>query len=861
MKKNIIRFLTRFTISALLALQLYLAGQGAESNVPEMEKLLKESINYKYGQNRQKLATIEDLISKATTPEERLKIEKVFSEALINPNSTIEFKEFVCRQLWYLGTSQSVSSISTLFTNENTVQWACYALVRNPSKEAEETLVNALNITTHDPKSQLAVINALGQKRAESAVRILAKFCNDKEPQISEAAIRALGQIGNEEASKILTQLVDSPNMQLKKELLEPALIECALRLANNGKKFIALQIYNKLFKSSSVAPIRRASLIGIVENSVPENVSIIISVLKSKNTNLYPTAIYAINVLKDPISLQSIIKSIPDFSPTILPDVINILSERKPKNLLPVVKNMISDSNQRTRLACIKAIGTIGDSSSVQTLVKLISQNIQPEKDLAVESLKKLPDEKCNNEILKYLKSSDYSTTIELINIVLERNIKDAVNELLQICQTAKDEKLQSVAFKAIAQLGEPSNIKEILSIITSSKDIIALREAESAAIELASKIEAKNNRSKPILDEWKNARSENAQTSLLRILGGIADSQSLQFLGKIALSENQSKLQDVAIRELADWQDTSAIPILETIYQSNPNEIYKSLAFKGYIRLLSSMDLDPVNLSETVKCFERASRYAKNPEEKKLILSGLPTAPDIKTLAIALEMLNDNSVKLEAANAVLQISLSISGAYPEEAIDAIKRVISFVDNESLKNQANITLKQINELFKYITVWEVNGPYFKEGYNYDVLFNVAFPPEQDPAKVNWKIARAGTDPKQPYIIDLLNIFDGEQRVAYARTFIYSPTDQEARLELGSDDGIKAWLNSKLVHENNVARPITPNSDKVNLMLQKGWNSLMLKITQNNLGWAFSARLVKPDGTTLENVKYSTKPD
>jgi len=101
----------------------------------------------------------------------------------------------------------------------------------------------------------------------------------------------------------------------------------------------------------------------------------------------------------------------------------------------------------------------------------------------------------------------------------------------------------------------------------------------------------------------------------------------------------------------------------------------------------------------------------------------------------------------------------------------------------------------------------------------------------------------------------LLKALGGEQCVAYARTSICSEQEQPAVLELGTDDGVKVWLNGKLVHANNVARPLAVGSDKAPVSLKAGWNTLLLKITQNNLGWEYCARLVRPDGSRLEGLR------
>jgi hypothetical protein len=103
--------------------------------------------------------------------------------------------------------------------------------------------------------------------------------------------------------------------------------------------------------------------------------------------------------------------------------------------------------------------------------------------------------------------------------------------------------------------------------------------------------------------------------------------------------------------------------------------------------------------------------------------------------------------------------------------------------------------------------------------------------------------------------MDLLAALGGEQVVAYAKTSIYSEQETPAIAEIGSDDGIKVWLNEVLVHAHNVARALTPGADKANVTLKKGWNLVLVKVTQNNQGWEFSLRLTKPDGARLPDLR------
>ena len=76
---------------------------------------------------------------------------------------------------------------------------------------------------------------------------------------------------------------------------------------------------------------------------------------------------------------------------------------------------------------------------------------------------------------------------------------------------------------------------------------------------------------------------------------------------------------------------------------------------------------------------------------------------------------------------------------------------------------------------------------------------------------------------------------------------------------LGSDDGIKVWLNGQLVHANNVTRGAGPGQDKVEVTLKQGWNRLLLKITQSGGEWAACARLRRLDGSKLEGLKVQVE--
>jgi hypothetical protein len=103
--------------------------------------------------------------------------------------------------------------------------------------------------------------------------------------------------------------------------------------------------------------------------------------------------------------------------------------------------------------------------------------------------------------------------------------------------------------------------------------------------------------------------------------------------------------------------------------------------------------------------------------------------------------------------------------------------------------------------------------------------------------------------------MELDKLFGTENSAAYLRTKVWSDKEQKAQLEIGSDDGIKVWLNGQVVHANNATRGVNPGEDKVEVILKQGWNQLLLKVTQGGGEWAVCARLRKTDGSKLEGLK------
>jgi hypothetical protein len=143
-----------------------------------------------------------------------------------------------------------------------------------------------------------------------------------------------------------------------------------------------------------------------------------------------------------------------------------------------------------------------------------------------------------------------------------------------------------------------------------------------------------------------------------------------------------------------------------------------------------------------------------------------------------------------------------------------------------------------------YLADWEVAGPYIQRDKKHNELFDIPFGPELPDTDVPWHPVPIEVYKEHPAHVNLKkSLLNLDQAVAYLRREITSNTEKTAQLEIYTDDGVKAWLNGKLIHENNVSRGIPDNPDTVTVTLKEGTNNLMLKVTEDIWGSGAIVRL------------------
>ena len=160
----------------------------------------------------------------------------------------------------------------------------------------------------------------------------------------------------------------------------------------------------------------------------------------------------------------------------------------------------------------------------------------------------------------------------------------------------------------------------------------------------------------------------------------------------------------------------------------------------------------------------------------------------------------------------------------------------------------------------RFVLEWNLIGPFQAADMN---DLQTVYPPEKETdftkkykgkneAEVGWRTVQA--DATGYVRLDSL-VQPNEQVLVYGLVYVLSPDDRRATFLLGSDDGIRVWVNDEVAHTNPSYRGAEPDQDRFSVNLKKGWNKVQIKVLQGAGGWGYYFRLSDPKGELRWNLR------
>ena len=845
---------TCLRISACLLAVLLVAGSAvaqpalqSPTETPvtqDVEALLSYAKGYNFGDSEKPLRDLEAMVwLQGNSPEGRAAIEQKLLSILVD--ATPDGKRFVGRLLTIVGSAATVPVVIKLVGDKETNDIAFRVLQSIDGAESREALLQLARDGA--PETRLAAVQALGRRGEAEAVPGLAELASGQDATLAAAAITALGDIGGPAATAALDATVDGIA-----ENLVPVLLDAGIAAANSLAKESpeeAVRIYNLLVSPDLPGHVRAAATVGLLQAQPDRALELATKAMVDPEPQVNNAALAFLRQVPGAEATTALASMLDQASPESQVVLLTALGDRGDKSAAPQVAAFAQSEDPAVRAAGIVALGKIGLFEHVRILLEIASTQEGATQDLARAALVALSDDGTNLKLREAAGSNSGAYQLEAIRALGQRNAVDEKSGLMTLVQNTGGE-VQVEGLRALEIVGSPDDVPALLSLMDSA-DEAGRKAAEGAVAAIAARNPAADQRADAVLAGLASAQKPETQAALVRIAAKLPNAKTLEALRGAVKSEDAA-VRKAAVEGLAEWPDSAPLEDLLLIAQGSIEED-KEAAFGGYIRLLAM----PSNRStqDQLERYRNAFSMAKNTREKRALLQGLADVASLESFELATAAGQDQALAAEINPVIIKVAQNVSGAFPAEARARMEQFVTTAQDPAQKAQAQAVIDAVNGYGDFITAWLYSGPYGEVGATANALFGMQQLPETDVAKAAWRVMPMGLNPEKPMFAAFDKLFTLNDKVVYLRTRIVSPTAQDAVLELGSNDGVKAWLNGTLVHELNVGRPVVAAQDKVPVKLKEGANDLLLAIYQQGGGWGAVARIADASGNALPGVK------
>ena len=833
----------KIAIAAVLGVSPFVMGQAAQ---PASAEAWQQLVQYDFGEDRTNLTSIETEIRNAM-PAQYPAIEAKLLPSLNNPATTVDSKRFICRMLGIVGSPQSVPAIAPLLADEKLNHPARIALETLPNPQAGAALRDAAGKVKG--KLLVGVISSIGVRRDAQAVAILAPLTSSEDAKIANGAICALGEIGTPEAVAALKG-VKAPE-SLQRQLVR-AQLTAALRLTQAGKATEAAALYQSMLDNRDAPNFRVAALRGLISTGTGDAVKLASAALQGNDVALRDAAAAAVLASTDKGFRNAMAGQIPTLRPQAQVVLLTVLADQTDVALRPVALKLIGSAEADVKAAAFDALIHHGTAADLPMLVQLAATD-KPDSP-ARRVLNQMRAADINDALAKLLDAPDVKTLPTVLAVIGSRRVEAALPRLVGMSRSA-DAAVAIEAVKGLGVIGTPAQIAPLGALIGQTTDVALRDAAVKSARDISLRAEDKAAASKALVAAIDSARGPAARIALLKTLSAPADAAALHAV-VMATTDTNAEIAEAAVRELVAWPAFDAGKPMIAIARSTTNTTHAVLALRGALRLVSSSADAPV--PQRVALVKDVLESAKRPDEKKQAIAALGGLRSAEALELLRMSVKEPAIAEDAVRAMVRLTGDIGGVYQKQSMTALEEARAATTNDGLRQQidgATARLKDTGQSDGFIIAWLMAGPFTQAEKDAGALFGIAFPPEKNTTSVNWQPVAATRDSKKVELDKALG--GGQDRVAYMKTELVSDKVQDALLEMGSDDGIKVWLNGQEVHANSVTRPAVAGQDKAKIKLKQGTNALLVKVTQGGGEWQAIVRVRAADGGPLTGVTIS----
>lgn len=864
-------------------------GPGVSPDM-SLAEALAGTAGYTFGMSREPLSALAEYVRLATfgSADDRRMMEQELISLLASPDATLDAQRFACRQLAVIGGNAAVDVLVPKLNDENLSDMARLALEGIPTSRVDAALSEAL--PDLNGPYLIGVLNTIaGRGHADAQKAIRDRISDDMTDDELAAAIHALGRIGDSSASiKFIRDTFDAHADDAESTVgraVMQAMLSMADRLSQTdpwGAAFEASwEMYNDLYTTESLPRhVRASGFIGSCRHfsSNPATINRVLELLRDGQDPWWQQTsarMIAHELPGDPATI-GLSDALVDRAMTSATRVrlIHALTERGRDQIIDRLITVLTkpgpDDTDEVQIAAMQGMGRLGGIKCVLPLLTIASEagNQHGRSDAVVQAAQAALDQLhgadtdlVNSALIRGVMGRNPAIQAECARSLGVRGARLAADPIASLL-AHDDPALRRAAWRSLEQIADERQLNTMVAnyctipLETQDEELVP---AAAAVSRVCAGVKDPDATSLELIEFHGPTSGSDSDARFLDVLAWLGGNQALDAARTFLRQTTDPDVRAAAVRALCSWKDAAPLEDVFAIASGDGDAALRAPAFQGYLRLLSLPSSRSARM--TAALYKRAVPLAVNDDEHRMLLAGLSGVRHELAAEVAESYLSKESLRDDGARCMIRVAGSFGDLFAEQALDIISRAVAACpDSDEVTQLAGETVNHIERRRDYIADWQYAGPCTRDKTGGGELFDVAFKPEPggtEGAELEWQ-AVPDSAVVEGMIVDFLKFIPGNDACAYIKTGLWSGSNQEVRLEVGSDDGVKVWLNNEIVHANNVMRGLTPGQDVFTGHLRKGWNSLLLKITQGGGDWRASCRVRSPDGFHFGDLKVDS---
>lgn len=635
---------------------------------------------------RYALGSLTNYAARPGADQERAMVANVLARALTQASDK-EVKFFFINQLQFVAGDESVSALAKYLNDDRLCDGASGALMVIGTETAAKAVLKALPSTSS--KNLPMIVHALGQLQCQAAAGRLAPYATSQDTTLRRVAIQSLGNIGDTSSIQILKKASQVDDVY-EKAIATAAYLLLADRLNQQGDSEACIEICSQVLEAGDAAygTHVQCSALSILAAAKGDAVTEdLFAALDKDNFQLQSAALRLAETQPGSRSTVQWLNRIGQVSSDRQSQILAMLGRRGHKIATPVIRGFLGHADRAVHLAALTALVQLSDSGAVLDLLKAMHAAEGDEIQAVKSLLMRVSTEPMVAGVLEILSEVSPDKQAVLIGILAEREANEAMDAVFALCLSSESS-VSVAAARALAKIGTPADLPRLVALLLNAESSRLQTEVGRSIVTLSQKIEDVQKRAAPLLAVYGSTNTPQ-RVAILKLLPAIGGDMAFQVVTACTGSPD-SKIQDAAVRGLAQWKDAQALDAQFKMASDTKALNYHVMNLKAYIDLVAGPG---VKTQDKVAQYVKALSIARRPDEKRQAISKLALIRTEQALAVVSPFVKDAALGQEATLAVMKIVFGGRRDKPltgGEVITALRKVVETNPKADVRDKAS---------------------------------------------------------------------------------------------------------------------------------------------------------------------------